>query len=109
MNAGKTIFSQIMDYLPLQQFSFASSYHRGTLQVPMADRIVFSMDQTTSAHQILLWDLGKRGEDSNLDSYLCLCPGGDNQKEAEFRDEPLHFFANPYRNGFRENSDFTST
>jgi hypothetical protein len=61
--------------------------------MPMADRVVFQMDQTASAHKIVLWQICQCCEDPSMDCNLGLCACGDHKKTIEFRVESLHFFA----------------
>src|SRR5438876_683453 len=53
-----------------QQFRAARARHRRLVSLPLAGGAVLQMDQTESAHQGLLRDLGERGEDANLDRRL---------------------------------------
>jgi hypothetical protein len=46
--------------------------------MPMADRVVFQMDKTTSADKIFLWQISECGEDPDMDSDLSLCASSDN-------------------------------
>jgi len=41
-------------------------------------RIVFQMDQAASSDKGFLWNIRKRGEDSNLDCNICVCVGSHN-------------------------------
>jgi hypothetical protein len=75
----------------------------------MADRVIFQMDQATSEDKKLLWKIRKCCKNTSMDSNICLCACGDNQKTTEFRDESLHFFADFEYNDFRETPYFTST
>ena len=58
------------------------------------------MDQTAPSNQIVLWNLRKRCQDSDLDSSIGLCSGGDRQKTAENRPESLHNFTDFEFNSF---------
>ena len=49
-----------------QQLRLAGNNHRGAVQISLADRIVFQMDQTTPADQVVLWYEPERREGSNL-------------------------------------------
>src|SRR4030042_6789252 len=64
------------------------------------------MDQATPAHQGVLWDERKRGENSNLDRDLHLRARGDCQKTVETRSEPLHNSTDFEHHTFRENPHF---
>jgi len=56
-----------------QQFFTASFDDYRTLSLPLADRIIFQMDQAAPSDKSLLWDFGKCGEDPNLDCHFGLC------------------------------------
>jgi len=66
-----------------------------TLQVPMADRNLFQMDQTVPANQGVLRHQYQRCKDPNLDSRQHLRSGGNRQErtqnQAEFERNPALF------------------
>ncbi len=62
---------------------------RAPLQKPLADRIVFQIDQATSQDQELLGALGERREDADLHRAVRLPHGGDYQKEARYPPQSL--------------------
>ena len=43
--------------------------------MPVASRIIFSVDQTASSNKGVLWYIRKCGEDSNLDCNIGVCFG----------------------------------
>ena len=61
--------------LSYQQFYASSKNYRRALSVPVADRTVFQMDQTTPENQSLLWHLGKCDKNTDLDCNFHLCSG----------------------------------
>jgi len=65
-----------------------------------------TLDQTAPAHQGFLRHQRERGEDSGLGGPFCLCAGGDRQKAAWARPEPLQNSANSQRHSFRKNPNF---
>jgi len=67
------------------------------------------MDQAAPAHQGVLRDELERGKDANLDRHLGLRPGGNRQKEAEPRREPLHNSTDFERHPVRKNPHFTGS
>ena len=94
MNSGKTIFAQLMDFLPLYEFRKCVERYNGNYKVKS-----FSC-----------WD-----------QFLCLAfaqltyreslrdirVGRDHQETAQSRPEPLHNSTDFERHPFRENPHFT--
>jgi hypothetical protein len=66
------------------------------------------MDQTTSAHQILLWQwhLGERGANIGLDCPRSESQGGHPQKAVMPLGQFLHHSTDSEFDAFRENADF---
>ena len=93
---------------PDQQLRLTGSDHHGDLSQTVADRIVFQMDQAAPADQGVLRYIRERGQNTNLDSHLCLCFGGNYQETVKTGTKSLHNFTNYQRNAFRENTAFTS-
>jgi len=93
--------------IPYQQFYRPGLDHHTSLPVPVADRIILQMDQTTPAHKDFLWNQRERGEDSNMDSYLRLCSRRHPQKTSSHPSQPLHNITDFKSNAFRENAHFT--
>jgi len=70
-------------HLSDEQFSSSTAYHRGTVQMPVAGGAVLQMDQAAPADQGVLWDIRECRKDSDMDSHLYLCVGGDCQKATQ--------------------------
>jgi hypothetical protein len=60
------------------------------VQVTLADRTVFQVDQTTPANQVLLRQLSQRREDPDLDGDFGIRARRAGQEEASDPAEPLH-------------------
>jgi hypothetical protein len=60
------------------------------------------MDQTAFTNQGVLWNIGKRGKNINLDSNLGLCAHSFSEKTYEFGYNALHFFTDPECQHIRE-------
>src|SRR4030043_466928 len=92
-----------------QQLCPARFDHRRALQVPLANRNLFQMDQAIPAYQDVFRHDRECREDSNLDCHQRLHPGSDCQEGteniAEFGRNP----ANPQHRDFRDSSYYTST
>ena len=58
-------------------------YRRRVIPLPMASRAVFQMDQATSTHQVILWHIGERGKESNMDCGDSVRAGGGGQETVE--------------------------
>jgi hypothetical protein len=69
----------------------------------------YQMDQTASADQGLLWHLGKRRQNPNLDRHLHLCAGSHYQETSSSVLQPLHNFTDFGHRTFRKNSHFTGS
>src|SRR5262249_57633252 len=93
--------------VPDQQLHPACADDRENLQVSMAGRVVFQMDQTKLAYQILLRDERKRGEDSSVDRDQRLRARRHRQEGAWSGAEPQRDLANPQPDAFRENPHFS--
>ena len=80
-----------------------------TVQVPMADRTVFQMDQTTPANQIILRHFHQRRQDPDMDrnQYICAC--SNYQKRVENSAKSCRNPANSQHSPFRENLAISST
>ena len=79
------------------------------LQVPMAGRVIFQMDQVTSANQSVLWDQRERRQISSVDRRFHLRSGRDCEKTAQSRPQSLHNFADSQSDVIRKKADFTGT
>ena len=73
----------------------------------MAGRALLQMDQATPSHQEVLRAFRECGEDSNLDSDLCLRSCGHRQEAFGTRAESLHNSTDFECDAFRENPHFT--
>ena len=87
---GQTSQSQILRwaktsgvFVPVEQFHFASLSHRRALQMPLASRTVFQMDQATLTDKIFLWHQSKRGQNSNMDRSICIRTGRYHKKATQ--------------------------
>ena len=65
---------------------------RRALPLTLESGAFFQMDQTASEDQSIFRYIRECGENSDLDRHLRLCVGGDHQKAAQNRVEPLHNF-----------------
>jgi hypothetical protein len=68
---------------PDQQFSTGCIDGLSALQIALADRTFFQMDQTAPANKIVFRNFCQRSQDPGMDRDQCLCACGDNQKGAE--------------------------
>ena len=96
-------------HLSNKQLCIASFNNSFALQVPLADRNLFQMDQAIPANQNIFWQHRERSEDPNLDCYQHLRFDSDcqerTQNQAEFGRNPT----NSQHCTFRESSYYTST
>jgi len=92
-----------------KQFHFGGLDHCTTLQVPLADRTLFQMDQTIPANQNVFRHQCQCRKDTNLDSHQHLRSGRNRQERIEHRAEFERNPANPQHCTFRESSYYTST
>src|SRR5271165_848012 len=93
--------------VPYQQLSAAHPDDRATVSVPLAGRVVFQVDQTTSAHQKVLRPLAQRGEDATLDRHLRVRAAGDYSQALGSGTQPLSHGTNSEPQFVRENASFT--
>ena len=77
--------------LPEQPLRLAGADRLRPLQKPLAGRIVLQVDQATSSHQAILWNLGECRENPNLDRHLGLRACRHRQEKAEPKGITLHF------------------
>jgi len=85
-----------------QRFFSSGRKHLFALQVSLADRTVFQMDQATPADQGVLWDLRECGQDPDMDRHLDVCPCCHHQETASSGLESLHNSTDPEHHRFRE-------
>ena len=71
-----------------KQLRVAGTGHRAALQVPLANRTVFQIDQTTSANQSLLWYVTQRCANSSMDRNQRLRACGDCKERTEHKTKP---------------------
>ena len=95
--------------IPDQQLYVTGSGDCPTLQMSLADRTVFQMDQATLENQGILWHYRKRSENSNLDCHLGLCARSHPEKAPQYRPQSLHNSTDFERYIVRENAHFTSS
>ena len=91
-----------------KQFSPSPSDDYSALQMPLADRTFFQMDQTAPSHQIVFWNVTKRREDANLDCHHCLRPRIHYEKETKNQSQSYGNPTNFEHCSFRENPYKTS-
>jgi hypothetical protein len=96
-------------HLPNEQLFTGGTDNRSTLQVPLADRNLFQMDQAVPSYQDIFRHQCQRCENSNLDSYQRLRSGGDCQERTQNRTEFGRNLANSQHCTFRESLYYTST
>jgi len=87
----------------------AGADHLRPVPVPMAGRAVLQVDQATSAYQALLWHLGERCADANLDRYQRLCAGGDHQEGTSIGRVAAYVATDFVAHAFRETAAATGT
>ena len=92
-----------------KQFYFGGLDNCSTLQVPLADRTLFQMDQTIPANQDVLRHQFQCRKDTNLDSHQHLCSGHNRQERTQNRAEFGRNPANSQHRTFRESLYYTST
>jgi hypothetical protein len=90
-----------------QQLHAFGADNSATVQMPVADRVIFQMDKTTPADQGVLRNIRECGQDADMDCDISICARSDNQKAAELAPQPLHNSTDFKRDSFRENADFT--
>ena len=95
--------------IPDKQLYSVSFDNCSTLQVSLANRNIFQMDQAIPENQDILWHQYQCSEDSNLDSHKHLCPCGNRQERIENQAESGRNPANSQHCTFRASADRTST
>jgi hypothetical protein len=75
--------------------------------VPLADRIIFQMDQAAPSHQSVLWHQRERSEDSDLNRSLDLCAGGYHPETAWAGEESLPNSTDSQHHDARKSTHFT--
>ena len=92
-----------------QQFYSGRVDNCSALQMPLADRTVFHMDQTALANQSVLWNIRERRQYTNLDCRQHLLNHSHHEKRTEFEAEFIRNPANPQHYTFSERPYYTST
>jgi len=92
-----------------KQLCSASFDNCTALQIPLANRNLFQMDQAIPAYQNIFRYYQERSEDSNLDCYQRLRSGCDCQERTRNQAEFGRNLANSQHCTFRESSYYTST
>ena len=87
-------------------FSVPAFYRRRVIPLPMASRVVLQVDQATSTHQVILWHIGERGQESDMDCGDGVRAGGGGQEATGHLGRPLHNFAGFESYPVRENAYF---
>ena len=94
----------------LDQPLLSAGYHGcPALPLSLANRAILQVDQAASPNQGLLWHIGERREDPNLDCDLRLRAGRYRQETSEPRKKPLHNFTDFERHLIRESALVTGT
>ena len=92
-----------------QQLLPSRCHHLRPLQKPLASGALLQVDQATSSDQAVLRNLGKRGEDADLDRRLGLRPRRHRQEAPRLGRLALHFATDPLADPLRENASTSST
>jgi hypothetical protein len=75
------------------------------LQEPLEGGAFLQVDQTAPADQAVLWHVGKRGEDANLDRGVSVCLGRHRPQTTERRGIALHIDAGLFGDNIRKAGD----
>jgi hypothetical protein len=95
-----TIYVKVcLPHYQMKNYS-SSGNHCKIIQMPLADRTVLQMDQTTFTNQVLLRHKRECRENTNLDSHFDLCPGGYSEKAAVDPRKSLHNLTGTVRDAF---------
>ena len=76
------------------------------LSSPVAGRTLLQVDQAALAHQVVLWHVGERGQDSDMDCGDGVRAGGGAEEVTGDLGRPLHNFAGFEPDAVRENAYF---
>jgi len=87
-----------------QQLCHSSTDGSRPLSLPLAGRTLLQMDQATPENQIILRNIRECSEESNMDSHLSLCTGGDHKKAARHQNRALHNITDFKPDTIRENT-----
>jgi len=83
-------------YLPDQPHGVTGFDHLRPVQKPLAGGTFFQIDQTAPSDQAVLWYLGERREDADMDCRLGLCAGGNRAQTAQAGGASLHIAADNF-------------
>jgi len=86
--------------LSYQQFYPSGKNHCGALQMSVARRTLFQMDQATSENQGLLRHLGECDKNTDMDCNFYLCSGSYCKEGVEIGSKSLHYFTDFERHAF---------
>ena len=95
--------------LPDKQLYITSTNHSGFVSMSLAGGVVFQMDQTTPANQIIFRHKRERCQIPGLDCSFSLYSRGHYQKTAQNHDQSLHNSTGFELNHFRENATITDS
>jgi hypothetical protein len=83
--------------------------NRSALQMPLEDRTLLQMDQTTPANQSVLWNIRQRRQNTNLDRRQHLLNRSHYEKRAGFEAEFIRNPAKSQHYSFSERPYYAST
>jgi hypothetical protein len=92
-----------------QQFLTAGNHNCRAIQVPLASRTVFQMDQAAPPNQIIFRNIRECREDTNLDRSIRLCAGRHHQKAEQLRSQFIYNSTDFKFNPVRKNSPNSTT
>ena len=81
-------------YFPDKQFYATGNNNHTIVQVPMASRTLLQVDQAKPAYQEFLRNIGKLGENANLDCRVRLRSRCHYQKASQYSSKSLHNITN---------------
>ena len=91
-----------------QQLLFATVDDNSVVPQSVAGRTVFQVDQAAPEDKELLWYLGKRCEDTSLDSSFGICTRSNYEKASQPPGKSLHNFTDFERISFRKNTTLSA-
>ena len=95
--------------VPDQQLHAAAADYCQAVSLSLAGRIVFQVDQAKPQNQDVLWNFGKRRQDSNLDCSIRLCHRRNHEKAAQSQGKSLHNPTGLERICIRANRTYSAT
>ena len=90
--------------VPDQQLQPVTMDDCTAIQISLADRIVFQMDQTASSDQSFLRYHNQCRQDSGMDCHQCLCAGSNPEKRTRHRSQHVRNSTGFGCHAFRENT-----